>query len=598
MADAMRPGDVLAGRYRLVVLLHERSGGRFWRAYDTVLARDVAIHLIPDADDRAKRLREAARRSANVHEPRLLRVLDTDTLDGQCYVVNEWGEGISLNNMVVDTPLAPRRAAWLVSEAADSLAVAHRAGVSHGRLVPENVLVDESGAVKLIGFAVDAALHGLPTGDAHDDVAALGAILYTALTGKWPGHLVSGVPAAPLEHGHALRPRQVRAGVPRVLDQLCDDLLSGHRHHRHLSAQALRDALVEFVGDTASVAAAEAERMRGSTSTRQSLLPTTAPVSLPVAEPEPEPEPTPEPEPVPEPIPGPLPEPADETQAGVPVFYDHIDDVGWLAPSDQPPPPPPPFEEQPARPLFAPDPPDGRSSRPARGETDDAGNGFWPWEDEPPRPAPVAPPATEDAVPGRNWLRVAGILAVSLLLLVALVYAFNRGRDGGSPGSDDADPTDSGSPGTGSAVTVAAVDDFDPFGDTKEENSDEAPLVIDGKPGTTWHTQTYRQNFGPGGLKPGVGLVLDLGEAREVRSVTVTLVGGPTTAELRTVDGSERPTGIDGLEVVATRTATGTTLELTPEEAVTSRYLVLWLTSVPAVTGGFRGEVAEVEVTG
>src|SRR5687768_9471972 len=192
----MRPGDVLADRYRLVDLLSEQYGARFWRATDTVLARNVAIHLVPVQDERADALRDAARSSATIHEPHLLRVLDTDTIDGHCYVVNEWGEGVSLNNMIVDGPLTPRRAAWLVSEVGEMIAHAHANGVAHGRLVPENVLVDEAGAVKVIGFAVDAALHGLPTGRESTDVVDLAGLLYTALTGKWPGISASGVSPA------------------------------------------------------------------------------------------------------------------------------------------------------------------------------------------------------------------------------------------------------------------------------------------------------------------------------------------------------------------------------------------------------------------
>ena len=148
----MRPGDVLASRYRLTVLLHDRNGGRFWRAHDLVLARDVALHLIPEEDPRGPLLQEAARRSATVQDPRLLRVLDSNSVDGLHYVVNEWGEGSSLNHLVEEEPLSPLRAAWLVSEVAAMVASGHRAGIAHGRLVPENVLIDRTGSVKVIGF--------------------------------------------------------------------------------------------------------------------------------------------------------------------------------------------------------------------------------------------------------------------------------------------------------------------------------------------------------------------------------------------------------------------------------------------------------------
>ncbi len=185
MPHAIRPGDVLAGRYQLVDLLDESAGGLFYRAHDASLDRSVAVHIIRADDDRAVLLREAARTSARVVDRRLLRVLDVDVTSDQtardgsalCYVVNEWATGISLDIMLADEgPLAPRRAAWIVGEVAATLEVAHAAGVSHGRLVPENVLIDRTGSVRVIGFAVDAALHGLPAGRVPADVAGLAGL--------------------------------------------------------------------------------------------------------------------------------------------------------------------------------------------------------------------------------------------------------------------------------------------------------------------------------------------------------------------------------------------------------------------------------------
>ena len=227
MPQHTRPGDVLADRYRLTDLLTESGGGRFWRAFDSVLHRDVAVHIIACDDERAPLLREAARTSATVLDRRMLRVLDIDEAADRCFVVNEWGSGTSLDILLADgEPLSPTVSAWIVAEVADSVALAHEAGVAHGRLVPENVLIDTDGAVRLIGFAVDAALHGLPTGRISTDVVDLVGLLYAALTGRWAGVSRSVVTAAPSQHGHVLRPRQVRAGIPRTLDALCDHVLN------------------------------------------------------------------------------------------------------------------------------------------------------------------------------------------------------------------------------------------------------------------------------------------------------------------------------------------------------------------------------------
>lgn len=605
----MRPNDVLASRYRLTVLLHDRNGGRFWRARDLVLDRDVALHLIPEDDSRGPLLQEAARRSAIVQDPRLLRVLDSNSVDGLHYVVNEWGEGVSLNNLVADEPLSPLRAAWLAGEVAAMIAAGHRDDVAHGRLVPENVLVDTTGSVKVIGFAVDAALHGLPPGRPAADLIDLGGLLYAALTGRWAGVSESAVPPAPLEHGRPLRPRQVRAGVPRVLDGICESLLGGGT--RFTSAEEVASALAEYVGDPTIVAAAEAERLRVERSSRRpGSHDTDATGGLPRVPVAPVPV---NPAPVADdtmltPVVtaddtrgndttgnGARPDAEDDierTQVGAPVFGDSVvDDPDWHQPSEVAPPPPPPFEEPPERPLFAPDPPEGRLRRLPPATADDRG-GYWPFHDTGSLPmAPIAPePLPAEAVPGRSWMRVAALLLALLLVGVLVVWAFERfAGDEDTSGSPDGANSTTAAPLRG--VTATA---FDPPPGDGTEHDDEAALAVDKDPATAWTTSGYDQNFGPSGLKPGVGLVLDLGSSQTVRSVEVTVNGGATTLQLLAA-GETAPTTSEGLEVVAEGEGDAT-ITLTPDEPVDSRYLVVWLTSVPQADGSFRGSIAQIQV--
>ena len=154
------PGTVLGGRYRLEDLLSEHRGARFWRGTDTVLERSVAVHALPSGDPRAQAVLEAARRSAQATDPHFLRVLDCDDVDGLTWVINEWGEGVSLDIMLEHSTLPPTRAAWLAREVAEAIASAHAQGLHHGRLNPESVLVTEAGSVKVIGFVVNAAFEG------------------------------------------------------------------------------------------------------------------------------------------------------------------------------------------------------------------------------------------------------------------------------------------------------------------------------------------------------------------------------------------------------------------------------------------------------
>ena len=151
-------------------------------------------------------------------------------------------------------------------------------------------------------------------------------------------------------------------------------------------------------------------------------------------------------------------------------------------------------------------------------------------------------------------------------------------------------------PGRAAPLTGLTATDFDPQGSPPEENADLAPTAVDGDPATSWHTETYRQQLGPGGLKTGVGLVVDLGSSRRVASVDVTFVGRPTGFSLYLTD--KPPTGVADLTPVADGTADGTSASSPCPTSAAGRYLIVWLTALPPVHGGFRGEVAEVVVRG
>jgi protein kinase-like protein len=655
------PGTVLAGRFVLDDLLDENHGASFWRATDRTLARSVAVHLLDDTDRRAEPLLTAARSSALVGDGRLLRVLDAADADGVVYVVNEWGSGVSLDRLVADGPLSPRRAAWVVREVAEAISTAHRHEVSHGRLLPQNVMISEAGSVKLVGFAVDAVLHSADhdgadhEGADHEgadregadgeggqdrgaedaqasDVRNLGALLYAALVGRWPGTSGSTLPAAPTEHGRPLRPRRVRAGVPRPLDAICERLLNPQSHANVTpleSAHEVWAALSDYIGDpgAATVAAAAADHVgHGEEDTAGDStgdgtddstgdspgdqidtddtndndtndLPSTD--AMPALDPE-------------------------ATQAASPML------LGV------------PPDPRPERPLFADGPPaaarttsstrgsssnlfvdpvtgewqhtgqttgpttgptTGLTSGPATGPAGGPPSGTVPplWGPDADEPPPAEPDWTDhgqDSVPGRSWLRLAVGLAVLLLVAVAVVFAFNLGR--GSE-NDQAGTTPSASPSPSASasreIAISSVSDFDPEGDPPDENPDETSLAVDGNPDTAWQTLTYKGNPKLGGLKTGVGLLVDLGKPAKVGEVRLTLIGSPTSLQiLAAPEATTEPTSTDGLTEVASASAAGTDVDLKLDKPTTTRWLVVWLTSLPQAPGGFKGQVAEVAV--
>ena len=668
------PGTLLAGRYRLDDLLAESGGARFWRATDTILARSVAIHAVPSDDPRAPHLMEAARVSATVIDPHLLRVLDCDDSDGTTWVVNEWGDGISLDLMLQRGTLPPSRAAWLAREVAEAIAAGHAQGVAHGRLNPEAVLVTHAGAVKLIGYVVDASLEPPRPPDPlygelderEADVIDLAGILYAALTGRWPGVAPSAVPRAPRESRRPLRPRQVRAGVPRTLDAICDRVLHKEASQHAMpieTAQEIAAALADYVGDpgqsapldaagmhteatvsihrdalaeAGAVAAAQEAALAASmnpelTQPSTPFLQSASQLDLqPGADLGQDPVEDPEATQLSAAVPGPSssspyssPSPSlspEDTQ----IHREPLESPDDLSPLQAPTeltPPPPPFEDLPERPLFASTerrvPAAAQAAHQAALEATGAreavqatsgsvrhraGNGgtadtgaadFWPFTEEPDAPA------GHTGKEGRGWLRTAIVVGVLMVVVVAMAVAFTRGRQDGTDTTDPgSDPSSTASAPASQVLRIASVKDFDPEGDPPEENPETVGNAVDGDPATSWTTLTYRGNPALGGLKGGVGLRLDLGRERTVGSVTVRLGGTPTDLDVYAAPAgvTRAPDSLDQLDKVGTRARAPQKATIALDPTPKTRYLVVWLTRLPAADGGFRGEITDVTV--
>ena len=129
-----------------------------------------------------------------------------------------------------------------------------------------------------------------------------------------------------------------------------------------------------------------------------------------------------------------------------------------------------------------------------------------------------------------------------------------------------------------------------------EENSDRAGRAVDGDPSTAWPTKTYNDQFGPTGLKFGVGLLLDLGKTQDVARVAITVEGGATDLELRVAE--DAGDSLEDYELVDEAADVDGRTVLRPADPVTARYVLVWLTQLPARDGKYRGEVAEVTVSG
>ena len=155
---AVQPGQKF-DRYSIEEMIGEGGMGRVYRAFDTRLERRVAVKVLNDtfgeSDAVAVALREA-RAAAAITHPNATAIYDAHEIDGTCFIVMELVSGTSLRSIIGGSakpiPLATRLR-WLIDVAA-ALGAAHRMGVVHRDVKPENVMVRHDGLVKVLDFGV------------------------------------------------------------------------------------------------------------------------------------------------------------------------------------------------------------------------------------------------------------------------------------------------------------------------------------------------------------------------------------------------------------------------------------------------------------
>lgn len=259
-ADAL-VGRVLLDQFRVDAVIGAGGMGTVYRARQLGVDRDVAIKIlhgdVAQDPEAARRFEREARVSAQIDHPNVVRVLLFGRLpDRRCYLVMEHLVGPSLADVLADAagPLPPSIAATIVAAIADGLGAAHRAGVVHRDVKPENVILVDGDPthVKILDFGVARCLWGehtmateaglvfgtaryiSPEGasgdrtDARSDVYSLGVLAHHMLAGRPPFDAETPVamllrhvqdPAPPLPMS---LPRSLREVVARSLEKSPD----------------------------------------------------------------------------------------------------------------------------------------------------------------------------------------------------------------------------------------------------------------------------------------------------------------------------------------------------------------------------------------
>ncbi|MFF7050922.1 protein kinase family protein [Streptomyces griseorubiginosus] len=510
----LHSGHKLARRYRLEECVTRLDGFSSWRAVDEKLRRAVGVHILPADHARARSVLAAARSSALLGDPRFVQVLDAVEENDLVYVVHEWlPDATELTALLASGPLEPYDCYQMVSQVASAMAAAHREGLAHLRLNPNAVLRTSSGQWRIRGLAVNAALRGASSDTPQRaDTEAIGALLYAALTQRWPyENDAYGLAGLPKDVG-LIAPDQVRAGVHRGLSELSMRALAndGATASRHESACTTPEELVKAIG--------EMPRIRP-------------------------------------------PEPA------------------FTAPPEY------------QRTTYQ----QGTYGRPAP----------HPGVTQPVVPPP--PPLQSRTGRALKWavsaLLIAALGLGSWQLADALMDRSGSSDDNQSQTTDDGDKN-STAPKPTKTLSIEDAQEYVAEGDAQHPG--DVKLTYDNSMTSGWRTSSYKD--GPKiVIKPGVGIVYDLGSSQEVSAATLSLrYGGKYTAASLYSADSLTPSSLDAMTKIGSVTTDSTTATIKVGKPVKSRYLLVWLTAMPYSgddpanysTPGYKQAITNVKFTG
>ncbi len=270
---------LILGRYRPLADIGEGGHGTVTLAFDTKMARRVAIKRIPLSHAGVRRLGGTtglaeARTSAMLNHPNIITVHEWDTDLDEAFLIMEHVDGVSLAQLLdAYAPLDADEAAGVLAPICSALSFAHDNGVLHLDLKPENVLVTRDGLVKVGDFGVasltNAAGQAISAGgtlgymppeqlrgeavDVRSDVWALGALAYEVVTGAVPfasdtveGALYKAESVVPPTPGDFIDT------LPPEADEVLLTALSPEPADRYPAAEAFAADLLPSLGDAAT----------------------------------------------------------------------------------------------------------------------------------------------------------------------------------------------------------------------------------------------------------------------------------------------------------------------------------------------------------
>ena len=206
-------GQKINDRYQIIKSIGEGGMANVYLAYDTILDRNVAVKVLRgdlSTDEKfVKRFQREALSASSLTHPNIVEVYDVGEDSGNFYIVMEYIEGKQLKQLIKKRgKLLPSEVVDIMTQVCEGLAVAHDSYIIHRDIKPQNIMILDSGLIKITDFGIAMALnntqltqtnsvmgsvHYLPPEQAsgkgatiQSDIYSMGIMMYELLTGKLP----------------------------------------------------------------------------------------------------------------------------------------------------------------------------------------------------------------------------------------------------------------------------------------------------------------------------------------------------------------------------------------------------------------------------
>lgn len=267
-------GTLLGDRYEILEVIGEGGMAIVYKARDAVLDRVVALKVLKDEFDNdpsfVEKFKTEALAAAKLSHPNIVNIFDVGQQNSKHYIVMEYVEGQTLQEIISSQgPIPVNQALNITAMICDGLQAAHDKGIIHRDVKPHNILITNSGIVKVADFGIAQAIskktltfNGHIVGTVHyiapeqakgepvtpaTDIYSLGCVLYEMLTGIVPFDAESPLTVV-LKHIHdePVMPRKLNPDIPVGLENVIIKSLEKSPASRYKSAEQMRAALLSF----------------------------------------------------------------------------------------------------------------------------------------------------------------------------------------------------------------------------------------------------------------------------------------------------------------------------------------------------------------